>query len=490
LRQDALTFSLEDSNNTFQKVFVSSTGRMSITLDQVGDLNVTLYASTVGSKRIPLGTLNLRSQNPDYYSASGQSSESCDNGHAIDDGIPQNGKFTCNCNDGYVLSNADNSNPTCVADWTLTVALVGVVAIALILLIVWRVQVYRIKCRPIDVNAIQQQLLAELGLGATADIKDTEVGVVVTVGTLNDQGSELNPTTLHKLQRAVKDSALQAIAGKLDMAIFRAWVQPIYLPWHALVIVFQKPSSYSADEFATKVAEFDTELKVAPILLPGVKLTAALVALPNRTPRDILRRALTRVGVIASGNFGEVFKGELSESHMGRTLKVIVAVKVCKGKSGGNEQENLLKEAALMALFEHRNVLSLIGVITAPRDMPAMLVLEHCDNGSLLDYIHKHVLDTATSTKLTFCAEVAQGLGYISSLRVVHRDVAARNILLDAMLVCKVADFGLATALADSKEYARLDESDDDADDKKALPLRWAAPEVIIYTKFSTKSDV
>ena len=53
--------------------------------------------------------------------------------------------------------------------------------------------------------------------------------------------------------------------------------------------------------------------------------------------------------------------------------------------------------------------------------MPAMLVLEHCDNGSLLDYIHKHVLDTATSTKLTFCAEVAQGLEHISSLRVVKQ---------------------------------------------------------------------
>merc|ERR1712166_1359184 len=52
---------------TFQKVFVSNTGRMSITLDKVGDLNVTLYASTVGSKRISLGTLNLRSRNPDNY---------------------------------------------------------------------------------------------------------------------------------------------------------------------------------------------------------------------------------------------------------------------------------------------------------------------------------------------------------------------------------------------------------------------------------------
>ena len=128
----------------------------------------------------------------------------------------------------------------------------------------------------------------------------------------------------------------------------------------------------------------------------------------------------------------------------------------------------------IQALFEHRNVLSLIGIITTPRAMPVMLVLAHCDNGSLYDHVRTQGEESSTSTKLTFCAEVAQGMEYIASRRVVrlrvhclktcrysivvdqtrclgtysqllflaqiHRDVAARNILLDAMLVCKVGE--------------------------------------------------
>ena len=126
----------------------------------------------------------------------------------------------------------------------------------------------------------------------------------------------------------------------------------------------------------------------------------------------------------------------------------------------------------VQALFDHRNVLSLIGVITAPRDMPTLLVLAYCDNGSLLNHVQAQGKEINASTKLTFCAEVAQGMEYIASRRVVstgffktlvprnsssqsgvyfgsrfwvylfqiHRDVAARNILLDTMLICKVGE--------------------------------------------------
>ena len=74
----------------------------------------------------------------------------------------------------------------------------------------------------------------------------------------------------------------------------------------------------------------------------------------------------------------------------------------------------------VQALFDHRNVLSLIGVITAPRDMPTLLVLAYCDNGSLLDHVQDQGEETNASTKLTFCAEVAQGMEYIASRRVVR----------------------------------------------------------------------
>ena len=51
--------------------------------------------------------------------------------------------------------------------------------------------------------------------------------------------------------------------------------------------------------------------------------------------------------------------------------------------------------------------------------MPTLLVLAYCDNGSLLDHVQAQGEETNASTKLTFCAEVAQGMEYIASRRVV-----------------------------------------------------------------------
>ena len=64
--------------------------------------------------------------------------------------------------------------------------------------------------------------------------------------------------------------------------------------------------------------------------------------------------------------------------------------------------------------------------------MPVMLVLAYCDNGSLHEYVHTQGEETSTFIKLTFCAEVAQGMEYIASRRVVryHFLQAARYIIV------------------------------------------------------------
>ena len=66
-----------------------------------------------------------------------------------------------------------------------------------------------------------------------------------------------------------------------------------------------------------------------------------------------------------------------------------------------------------------------------------MLLLEHCENGALDGYL-RGAASVTLVLKLSFCVDVASGLQYLASRRVVHRDVAARNVLLDASLSCKV----------------------------------------------------
>jgi len=71
---------------------------------------------------------------------------------------------------------------------------------------------------------------------------------------------------------------------------------------------------------------------------------------------------------------------------------------------------------------------------------------------------------------------------YLESLHyMLHRDLAARNFLVDDLLRIKLADFGRARLVSDDYYQAPGTEK---------ICIKWASPEVLIYSHYSTKSDV
>ncbi|KFZ60424.1 Tyrosine-protein kinase HCK, partial [Podiceps cristatus] len=73
------------------------------------------------------------------------------------------------------------------------------------------------------------------------------------------------------------------------------------------------------------------------------------------------------------------------------------------------------------------------------------------------------------------------GMAFIEKRNYIHRDLRAANILVSAVLVCKVADFGLARVIEDNEYTAR---------EGAKFPIKWTAPEAINYGSFTIKSDV
>lgn len=79
----------------------------------------------------------------------------------------------------------------------------------------------------------------------------------------------------------------------------------------------------------------------------------------------------------------------------------------------------------------------------------------------------------------SFAYQISQGMEYLSSLGVLHRDLACRNILVDEGKLLKISDFGLSR---DTPEYVSS------LQDK--MPLRWMAPETVAENICTDKSDV
>ncbi|VDM29268.1 unnamed protein product [Toxocara canis] len=80
---------------------------------------------------------------------------------------------------------------------------------------------------------------------------------------------------------------------------------------------------------------------------------------------------------------------------------------------------------------------------------------------------------------MRFCIEGAAGLAYLESVKCIHRDIAARNVLLSETHQVKVSDFGMSderTMMQDEK----LDK----------VPIKWLAPETMQQRIYSLKTDV
>jgi len=431
----------------------------------------------------------------------GPNNRSCTQGEEVDT-VEFDQSFTCNCPNNTLGPNCDPIPPSDAAssgneeEAKIAYITVGVLAfICGAILLVSRYQVYRARNTPRDLSGLQQDILQGLGMSSAAfDIADDEFGLTFTFSKSLAEHADKDDIDVYDLGPRLLASLrkLKGLPPRLTAMLSQeSTTVKVDLAAHCALIRMKRPTVYklkprAEEDFAAALHQAAVKRKVS---IEGGDLGThfaedVAVAVPQRIPKELNRLHLTRLGLLGEGNYGYVFKGTYKSAG---SIAINVAVKTLK-TADESARDELLTEAALMALLEHNNIVSMVGIITVPRNMPAVLVLELCDHGTLKDYVSENDHHLDDSMLLTFCHDVASGMHYLSSRRIVHRDVAARNVLLDATMVCKVSDFGMSTALAGGK-----DDSDYAANYVKMqgeLPVRWSAIEVLGEAKYSKASDV
>ncbi len=190
--------------------------------------------------------------------------------------------------------------------------------------------------------------------------------------------------------------------------------------------------------------------------------------------------ALVVKELVGRGSFGDVHKCE----YQGGTCAVKRIKRFPESARESLTNKEILKEAEAMEICKnHPHVLVLYGVCLDANDI--MFVTEFCEHGSLHDAVVKPREPAYSLTQtLRLARQGVSGLVHLHSLGpVIHRDIAARNMLLTASNTVKVCDFGLAKIKTTTSKHTSYSTSN-------INPLRWAAPESLTLCEYSTASDV
>uniref|UniRef100_A0A8D2MX21 Receptor tyrosine kinase-like orphan receptor 1 n=1 Tax=Zonotrichia albicollis TaxID=44394 RepID=A0A8D2MX21_ZONAL len=215
---------------------------------------------------------------------------------------------------------------------------------------------------------------------------------------------------------------------------------------------------------------------------------------PKSKAKELPLSAVRFMEELGECAFGKIYKGHLYLPGMDHAQ--LVAIKTLKDFNNPQQWAEFQQEASLMAELHHPNIVCLLGCVT--QEQPVCLLFEYTNQGDLHEFLvmrspHSDVgcsSDEDGTVKssldhgdfLHIAVQIAAGMEYLAGHFFVHKDLAARNILIGEQLHVKISDLGLSREIY-SADYYRVQ-------NKSLLPIRWMPPEAIMYGKFSSDSDI
>uniref|UniRef100_A0A087XZY0 Mitogen-activated protein kinase kinase kinase 7-like n=1 Tax=Poecilia formosa TaxID=48698 RepID=A0A087XZY0_POEFO len=137
------------------------------------------------------------------------------------------------------------------------------------------------------------------------------------------------------------------------------------------------------------------------------------------------------------------------------------------------------KEAEILSVLSHKNIIQFYGAVLEPPNYG--IVTEYASGGSLYDYISSEQSEEMDMEQImTWAIQIAKGMHYLHAeapVKVIHRDLKSRNVVMTADKVLKICDFGASKFLSHTTHMTVVG------------TFPWMAPEVIQSLPVSETCD-
>ncbi|KAI7794182.1 putative tyrosine-protein kinase STYK1, partial [Triplophysa rosa] len=266
---------------------------------------------------------------------------------------------------------------------------------------------------------------------------------------------------------------------------FALIIIPSLLALSTLIVVSQIIWSFVSKRLSSQTSSDPTNENGEPVTLNTESGTPWPVQ-DSLGPWEIPAQCvLEGVEVFQMGRYGPICKGQLKQENQ----STAVVIKTLKDRTNQHDAKEFVDMVLFhAAISKHENIVKMLYCQT--QRTPMYLILEASIPGNLLHFLWSlregrpdNLQAFSERSVYTVAKQVAAGLDYLHSYhRILHGDVAARNMLIGSGFSVKVSGLNLAFKSRQTKTA--------DKELQANVPVKWQSPERIMRLPVTDRSDV
>ena len=151
--------------------------------------------------------------------------------------------------------------------------------------------------------------------------------------------------------------------------------------------------------------------------------------------------------LIGQGAFGKVNLG--LNVLTGKIVAIKSFNKENLKRNNAENQNKILYETNLMKELNHKNITKILELFETEEYI--LIIMEYINGGNLFSFVKKRRKISEKTSKFLF-KQIIEGIQYIHSKNIVHRDIKLENILIDIKNNIKICDFGISKILQNKNQ--------------------------------------